>query len=253
MKWKLILHPPGTGKFNMDYDISLARNCGDEDAFFRIYTWKPYCISLGANQSYEDINLEKAAYDKIDTVKRPTGGRAILHAEEITYSVVIPVAAGYSPKSLYEKISKALVRGLGMYDPYLSKLILENEQPHFPSLLKEPSGKLCFASTAKNEIKFDAKKVVGSAQRKFNKVLLQHGSILCGKFHRKIVNYINENKAGLNLEESTIELESILNRPVNYNRLKSALVEGMQQEWKINFTMEPEPQINSLSVAEEIL
>ena len=100
MNWNLILHPGNTGKFNMDFDIALARKCAEDEAYFRIYTWKPYCISLGANQNFDDINIMKAEEDNIHVVKRPTGGRAILHAEEITYSVVIPVSAGYTPKKL---------------------------------------------------------------------------------------------------------------------------------------------------------
>ncbi|HVO73690.1 MAG TPA: hypothetical protein VMT35_06680, partial [Ignavibacteriaceae bacterium] len=74
----------------MKIDIHLAEICRPEEVYFRLYRWKPYCISLGANQDLNSVDAFKAAADGIDIVKRPTGGRAILHSEEITYSVVYP-------------------------------------------------------------------------------------------------------------------------------------------------------------------
>ena len=156
MIWRFIDSGFDAGKNNMSIDLELAEKVKEGEAFFRLYRWKPFCISLGANQSFEDINIEKAKADDIDVVKRPTGGRAILHAEEITYSAALPLSIGLSPKEIYEKISKALVKGLALYSPKISENIaLENEQPHFPSLLKKDSAALCFARSAKSEVKFN--------------------------------------------------------------------------------------------------
>lgn len=244
MKWFLIETGAATGKFNMTFDVELAQNCKSDEAYFRLYQWKPYCISLGANQKFEEINLLKAEKDKIDVVKRPTGGRAILHAEEITYSVVLPYSnlfdksRIFSAKEIYEKISRSLIRGLEIYHPIFSNLELESLQPNFPILLKKPTGILCFGSTAKNEVKFNGKKLIGSAQRKFNSVILQHGSILCGTFHRKLADYINvdeETKIFLakELSEKTIEIETITQAPVNYKKLSDCLINGFEEIWKI--------------------
>lgn len=92
----------------MDFDIHLVRNCKDGEAYLRFYGWNPACISIGANQSFEEIN--KAAADKnyIELVKRPTGGRAILHSRELTYSVVISNQENISGRHLYEKFLKLL-------------------------------------------------------------------------------------------------------------------------------------------------
>jgi lipoate-protein ligase A len=90
MKWYFINTGANTGKYNMDFDLHLADKCRPGETFLRLYRWNPYCISLGANQDILSVNADKAAADNIDIVIRPTGGRAILHAEEITYSVVIP-------------------------------------------------------------------------------------------------------------------------------------------------------------------
>ena len=94
----------------MDFDMELVRNFSDP--VLRIYQWEPYCISLGANQDFNSIDQQKTSAEGLDIVKRPTGGRAILHAEELTYSVVYPISDEKSPKQIYREINLALKRGL---------------------------------------------------------------------------------------------------------------------------------------------
>jgi lipoate-protein ligase A len=243
MIWRFIDSGSNTGEFNMGYDLELTRNCKTDEAYFRLYRWSPFAISLGANQNFDDIDLSKCREDNIDVVKRPTGGRAILHAEEITYSVILPLDFHFSPREIYFKISTALIRGLKLYNHLLAKLELENVQPDYFKLLEEPAGVLCFASTAKNEVKFNEKKLIGSAQRRMNNVVLQHGSILCGPFHRKLADYIkaddpvkSELKNGLG--ERTTELSSILKEEINYERLKTCLKNGFEIEWEFNFSID---------------
>lgn len=240
MKWNLIESGPGTGRYNMDYDIQLAKDCPSDTAFFRLYTWKPYCISLGANQNIKEIDLDKAGEDNIDCVHRPTGGRAILHAEEITYSAILPFSESFSPRDIYTNISMALLEGLKIYDSRLADAELEGVQPNFPDLLKSPSGMLCFASTAKSEIKYKGKKLIGSAQRKMDKVVLQHGSILCGTFHRKLPDYLicgNSTKENLanELHEKTTEIDTILGTRTDIEKLSASLIEGFESFFKIKF------------------
>jgi lipoate-protein ligase A len=240
MKWNLIESGENTGRYNMDFDINLARTCPDDQAYFRLYRWKPYCISLGANQNINEIDLEKASADNIECVHRPTGGRAILHAEEITYSAILPYSTSYSAKDIYTNISLALLEGLKSYHSELGNAELEGLQPNFPDLLKSPSGMLCFASTAKSEIKYKGKKLVGSAQRKMEKIVLQHGSILCGTFHQKLAGYlIGDEQMKSNLEselrDKTIEIESILNKETDYTGLSQCLIEGFESFFKIKF------------------
>lgn len=240
MIWRFIDSGFDTGEHNMQFDLQLAHTCNPDEAFFRIYRWHPYCISLGANQSFSDINLDKAAGNGIDVVKRPTGGRAILHAEELTYSVVLPLNNQFSPREVYFKISSALMRGLEIYNPVLAKSELENYQPSFPKLLEEPSGVLCFASTARNEVKFGGKKLIGSAQRKLNNVILQHGSILCGAKHRELSDYLNSDPVIIDqlrtdLTEKTTEIETILCEKTDYEKLKTCLMVGFELEWQIRF------------------
>lgn len=239
MIWTFLNTGFNTGRFNMDYDIELASECRPDEAYFRLYGWNPHCISLGANQNENSVDLEKAADDGIDVVKRPTGGRAILHAEEITYSVIISLSCGLSPVGIYEKINMALLAGLLKYDKAFEKAELEKKQPNFNTLYKEEKSVVCFANSAKSEIKFMGKKLVGSAQRKLDKTVLQHGSVLCGTAHKKIAEYLklsDFNKSFLydEMEKGTIEIERIINRPVDYELLSESLISGFKEFWKIN-------------------
>lgn len=249
MSWIYINSGSGTGYYNMKLDIELTKNCRNDEGFLRLYRWNPYCISLGAHQSFEDIDLRKARNDNIEIVKRPTGGRAILHAEELTYSVILPASSGLSPKDVYSRVSLALVRGLSKYHPSLREVVLQSRQPDFKKILNQPEGKLCFASTAKSEITFSGKKLVGSAQRKMGNAILQHGSILCGSFHKNLVNYINSDRQNvLDLNENTCEIESIVHDSVDYNHLSDCIKLGFELEWEINFQDNVKftiPQINS--------
>ena len=247
MDWNLVVSGSNTGKYNMEFDLDLVSDYNNTSAYLRFYQWEPFCISLGANQNIEDINESAALDQNIETVKRPTGGRAILHAEELTYSVVMPLDKNkFTAKQLYEKISLALVEGLKKYSSHLKNVELENQQPHFPSLLKQQSGVLCFASTAKSEVKFEGKKLIGSAQRKMGDKILQHGSILCGGFHRKLPEFLNvseEIKPALKneVDEHTTEIEKIIGDKVDYQKLTNCLIEAFQENWGIRF-------LNSASV-----
>ncbi len=239
MKWYFINTGFNPGKLNMDFDIELAEKCKPHEAYLRLYRWKPFCISLGANQSFDSINIEKAKSDNLDVVKRPTGGRAILHAEELTYSVIMPVDSNSSTRNIYQEINLALVKGLALYDDRLRLVKLHNTQPNFRELYKQDQNVVCFAAPAKSELKFDGKKLVGSAQRKLGNVLLQHGSILCGEFHKRIVNYLITSEENYFLTsgilDSTADIKSITSTEVNYELLSESIVKGFQSYFRISF------------------
>ena len=242
MIWRYIDTGFNSGKFNMDYDMELVRNFSDSP-ILRVYQWGPYCISLGANQDFNSVDQEKINADGFDIVKRPTGGRAILHAEELTYSVVYPISNEKSPKQIYREINLALKNGLINYNSILGKIELEHTQPHFPSFYKDAKSALCFAVSAMNELNYEGKKVAGSAQRKIGNIVLQHGSILCGSFHKKIIDYLNlpAEKVGEiknEIEQTTTELETILNEKISNTKLSQALKTGFENHFNIKFEEE---------------
>jgi|SRR3989339_198946 len=240
MKWYFLNTGSGSGQYNMDLDLQLAKNNRGDEVFFRLYRWNPYCISLGFNQEFSSVNVNKASRDKIDIVKRPTGGKAILHAEELTYSVVYPIAGDMSLRSLYCEINKALREGLILYDERLSGIELESAQPDLRNFYKESLSEICFTVSVKSEINFSGKKLVGSAQRKIGRTILQHGSILCGDYHTKIIDYLNlsgkeYSDAKTGMLKNTTELKKILQNEVDYDKMSGCIIKGFEKFFNINF------------------
>ena len=240
MKWRFINTGFNAGQYNMDFDMDLVNGFVSSSPILRVYRWKPYCISIGANQDYDSIDTKKIELDCLDIVKRPTGGRAILHAEELTYSVVYPVSGVNSPKQIYHEINLALKNGLKYYSSLLEDIELEHSQPHFPSYYKDAKSNLCFAVSARNELNFQGKKVVGSAQRKIGNVILQHGSILCGSYHKNIVDYLNLpsdkiEEIKIEIDNTTTELETILGKKINYTELTESIQAGFEDHFDVKF------------------
>jgi lipoate-protein ligase A len=242
MNWQFENTGIRSGVFNMEYDIALARALvnGVGNPTIRVYAWQPYAISLGWNQSMDEIDLAKTSASGIDVVRRPTGGRAILHSEELTYSVVMRVK-GKNVLTVYDDISQALVTGLQGLGALVA---IEKSQPHFPSLYRTTSAVACFSSTGRYEIKYHGKKLVGSAQRRYvaddgEEVVLQHGSILLGPDHKQMVEFLNLPSEGerdalrRELNEKTTELSTVLNRMITFEEVAEAILQGFQKTWSI--------------------
>jgi lipoate-protein ligase A len=242
MNWRFENTGIRSGVFNMEYDIALARALvnGVGSPTIRVYAWQPFAISLGWNQSMDEIDLAKTSASGIDVVRRPTGGRAILHSKELTYSVVMRVK-GKNVLTVYDDISQALVTGLQGIGALVA---IEKSQPHFPSLYRTTSAVACFSSTGRYEIKCCGKKLVGSAQRRYvtddgEEVVLQHGSILLGPDHKRMVEFLNLPSEGARdalrreLNEKTIELSTVLNRVITFEEVAEAILQGFQKAWSI--------------------
>jgi lipoate-protein ligase A len=251
--WRLLQTGFLTGKANMELDEALVNGLlgrgerqdlglGDRKLpALRFYRWRPWAVSLGHHQREEDLDSERLCAEGIDLVRRPTGGRAILHAEEMTYSVVMP-SGGRSVLQVYHAISRALVRGLRRLGVEVS---LQRSQPNFPEAYRQPSAIPCFASSARYEIEWQGRKLVGSAQRRYGsgreEVVLQHGSILCGGAHQALVEYLRLPEEDLrerlrrDLKRSTTDLSAILGRAVDPEELVDPLGQAFEEEWGIVF------------------
>ena len=187
MKLRIIDSPALPGDFNMACDYVLSRMCAlGSDAILRLYTWKRPTISLGFHQKTGEIDLDKCAEDNVDVVRRPTGGRAILHWGEITYCFICPVDPA-DGKQLLKEVYAKVHRGL------LEALSRAGNDVKFASAGRKPlpHNPLCFASAAGTELELDGKKVVGSAQRLMDSAILQHGSILLTSEHLLMPAYLN--------------------------------------------------------------
>ncbi len=172
-QWRLIYDHPLSGAANMAIDEALLESVGAGKSLptLRFYGWEPPCLSLGYGQSSRDADFERLAALGWDCVRRPTGGRAILHTDELTYSLALPadhpLAAGDVVVS-YQRISQALLVGLEWLGAQAhSELQAE----------KRTSGPICFEVPSHYEITVNGRKLIGSAQVRRHQGVLQHGSL----------------------------------------------------------------------------
>jgi lipoate-protein ligase A len=175
--WRLLLDPPAGGAWNMAVDEVLLDGvaAGTAPPTLRFYQWRPACLSLGYFQPFDVVNLDGCRAFGVDIVRRPTGGRAILHDRELTYSVALPAAVlghdgGVLPS--YYRLSLALQEGLrtlGVPATLAPESAADGSPDHGP---------VCFDRPSAHEILLDGRKLVGSAQMRRGGGLLQHGSIL---------------------------------------------------------------------------
>jgi lipoate-protein ligase A len=164
-----------TGAANMALDHALmgrARRTGER--VLRVYAWSEPTLSIGRHQIARGrINPQAAQELGVALVRRPTGGRALLHHREVTYSITTALAPDDSVRAWYGVINEILLRGLGLLD--------------VPATVAPPAGKMlspstaaCFVQPDEGEIMVDGRKLVGSALVRERDALLQHGSILLG-------------------------------------------------------------------------
>jgi len=230
----------------MGRDEALARKllAGGDQSFLRVYEWEPWAISLGRHQPEGQIVAGRCEADGIDVVRRPTGGRAILHAEELTYCVVLR-SDDRDVHGVYNMIGMALQTGLRKFGV---EATLERSQPRFNRLYRAPSSIPCFSSSARYELVWQGRKLIGSAQRRFGSgddiVVLQHGSILCGPAHSRLVDYLHleDGQSGdqirAELQGRTVTLADMINGPADRRRLATCLREGFEETLAIEGGME---------------
>lgn len=171
--WRLMLVPPRSGAENMARDAGLmdrARETGE--TVLSVYSWERPTLSLGRNQTAAGRYDLAAIKDRgIDVVRRPTGGRALLHWHEVTYSVTAPIAEGESLNDSYQRINRILLDAL-------SRLGVSASESRGGPATPSPGELPCFATPAEGELVVHGSKLVGSAQFREDGALLQHGSIL---------------------------------------------------------------------------
>jgi lipoate-protein ligase A len=214
--WRLLLTPPAQGAWNMAVDeaiLEFSRKV-EQPTTLRLYAWTPPCLSLGYGQSYTDIDLDRLKSYGWDVVRRPTGGRAILHTDELTYAVIgsqeDPLLTGGVLES-YQRLSIALLEGLKRMEikaDAVAKNVAITE-----SMIDNP---VCFEVPSNYEITFKGKKLIGSAQARRKKSVLQHGSLpLSGDLTRivQVLRYPNDSsrkEAAERLLSHASTVESVL-------------------------------------------
>jgi lipoyl(octanoyl) transferase len=225
-----------TGVQNMALDLMFSDQVEKTSVpILRFYGWKPYCLSLGYHQKSDDIDLDRLKKSGYDIVRRPTGGSAIFHSEELTYSFIIP-KNNLSHHSLYEIFHSALGKALNQ----LGYNVTLSSQGNPDSYLNQGNNTFaCFNRAAKSELKYEKKKLVGSAQKLFSSTILQHGSIMIGKKHEEIVSFLKadieeKNRQKMYLKEHAITLSEIREGKISIFSITDRLLENLSALLLVN-------------------
>lgn len=241
-RWRLIMSGSAAGPKNMAIDQAImeAVAAGEAAATLRFYAWAPPCLSLGYTQPLADVDGERLAVLGWDVVRRMTGGRAILHTDELTYSVAVPasdpVVAGDIVAS-YRRISAAFATGLRQL----------GAQPEANKRAEGSGadGPVCFEVPSHYEITLNGKKLIGSAQvRKFDAVL-QHGTLpLTGDIGRICDALVFPDDAGrrearTRVYERATTLRSALGRDVSWDEAAAVMAAAFAETFGVAFEAPP--------------
>jgi len=239
MRWTLLVDPAGRlGWHNMAVDQALLDlAAGEGRAFLRIYRWDPYCLSFGRHEPalkrYDRPAIERR---HLDTVRRPTGGRAVWHADEVTYAVAAPIDTFGTLPQTYQRIHETLASALASLG--------------FPASLASPPARgsaldagACFASPAGGEVMLRGRKVVGSAQLREGGAFLQHGSILLGGSQQ----LVGDLTVGAPPPDGAIALSTVRGAPVSFAEVAQAVGESARS-WSVDWGALPGDS-TSLAVA----
>lgn len=234
-QWRLIYDSPTSGARNMAVDDAIL-TVGQHLPTLRFYAWQPSCLSLGYGQRAADVDFVRLSAAGWDIVRRPTGGRAILHVDELTYSLILPVddpiaAGGILPS--YRRIRCALVEGLKRLgltpDPDTDAAAVSNSP-------------VCFDSPGRYEITVSGRKLLGSAQARRLGGVLQHGSLpLFGDIARicDVLAYPDETARALGraqVRAHATTLAAALNTAhINWTTAADALASGFAAVFNVTF------------------
>jgi lipoate-protein ligase A len=230
-EWRVILSDPLPGPVNMALDSAIlaAVERKEVPTTLRLYSWDPPCLSLGYSQPYSDLDLFRLKTKGWDVVRRPTGGRAILHTDELTYAVIgsktDPVLKGSLMQS-YSRISQALQEALTILG-----LSVQVHQGKTASLQDQA---VCFEIPSDYEITVAGKKIIGSAQARKREAILQHGSLPLGGDLTRITECLRYDTPSLReqaaaiLLEKAATVESFLGHEVAWKEAADAFIAGFE-------------------------
>ncbi len=240
-RWRLIVDGPARGTWNMAVDEAIARTTatGRVPPTIRFYMWEPPCISLGRHQPLAEIDLQRAQSDGVDVVRRPTGGRAILHTDELTYSVAGPTSEPRLQGAVldcYLRLSEAITHGL-------ERLGLRVYKADATARAGPDVSAVCFEVPSAYEIlTVDGRKIVGSAQVRKRDWMLQHGAIPLWGDVTRLVNYLalseeERERLRAHLSRRATTVSEALGRAVTFDEVAESLARGFAEV--LNLTLEP--------------
>ena len=213
----------------------LAEVAAGAPAALRLYTWSRPALSLGRFQPWDDLDRDACARLGVEVVKRPTGGKALLHGADLTYAVALPRPPGRSGtvRSVYELLAGALIDGLGRLG--VEAAIARHDGSGV--------GPVCFAGQQGADLRVGDRKLCGSAQARTAGSVLQHGSILLTRLPFDETDVLVPPPGGAHprsedLRRSTVTLQE-LGVTADARTVAAALVEGWRATLDVEFTPRP--------------
>ncbi|KAA0549446.1 lipoate--protein ligase family protein [Bacillus sp. BGMRC 2118] len=244
--WRFIDSGNCSPAFNMALDEALLEwhSKGLIPPTIRFYGWDPATLSIGYFQKVEkEIDLDIVKKHNLGFVRRPTGGRGVLHDRELTYSVIVSEEYPDMPKTVteaYRVISEGILEGfklLGL-DAYFAVPKTDEERES----LKNPRSAVCFDAPSWYELVVEGRKVAGSAQTRQKGVILQHGSILLDIDEDLLFNlfkYPNDRvkeRLQRNFKNKAVATNALREKPVTIEEAKEAFKNGFEKGLSINLT-----------------
>lgn len=237
-QWRLIYDYPAVGAWNMAVDeaILAAVSQGAQPPTLRLYAWDPFCLSLGYGQRASDADIDLLNEHGWHLVRRPTGGRAILHGDELTYSVALPMdheLAQGDVVTSYRHLSQALMYALGELG-----IVPQSERQNGSS--NRDNGPICFEVPSHYEITILGRKLIGSAQVRRKQGLLQHGTLpLQGDVGRiaQALAFPHEQarlEAMTSVRGRAITLQEALGKRTRWEDAAGAIAEGFRQVFNLD-------------------
>ncbi|MCA1025517.1 MULTISPECIES: lipoate--protein ligase family protein [Cytobacillus] len=237
--WRFIHSGMGSPSFNMALDEALLdwNSEGKMPPVIRFYGWNPATLSIGYFQKVDkEIKLEAVKENGLGFVRRPTGGRGVLHEHELTYSVIVPEEHPQMPKTVteaYRVISEGVLRGfqqLGL-EAYFAVPRSKEEK----EMLKNPRSSVCFDAPSWYELVVEGRKVAGSAQTRQKGVILQHGSILLDLDEDKLFSlfkYSNDRvkeRMQRAFSSKAVAINELTDRTITYEEAVVAFKKGFEE------------------------
>lgn len=237
MNWRLINSGFADAATNMAVDeaILLAHSAGKVPPTLRFYGWQPAAVSLGYFQrAMSEIDVDQCKERNIDVVRRLTGGRAVLHAAELTYSIVVQEDDPLIPKSItasYRYFSKGLLTGLNELGIQAQMTV---PAAAYGQRKKQPASAACFDAPSHYEVTVEGRKLAGSAQVRKNGVILQHGSLLlqfCAEQFVELLRLPSAEKrqqTAQMLKNRAASIDKVLGRPVTWQEVYRPMPEAFE-------------------------
>jgi lipoate-protein ligase A len=241
--WRVLNSGGAEGYLNMAIDEAILWSCqkGYVSPTLRFYEWTSPTLSVGYFQKvFKEFDVAACNKLKYPIVRRVTGGRAVLHDQEVTYSVVVPKGNSFFSTSIlevYQTLGAGLIKGcnmLGIEAQIISRPVKQSAQNNSMDLDRSP---VCFSAPSWYEIVVGGKKLIGSAQKRLDGALLQQGSILM-KFNLEslasVLRFKSE-KVIKELVDRTISIKDLLKEEISYQQVVAGMIKGFEQGCGIIF------------------